>query len=199
MSSFVFNNAIPAAPNNPSVDQPDMLTNNISTDAILAINHISFNAAKGGTHLLVNFTADPNFITPPVAPLLNDSILYTQAGVASTSAALFFQNAQTTLVISSVKAWALCNGAAGGIVAGQSMNVASVVRNSTGRYTVTLMTNAVNSTNIAILITTSSGAVGAIGATYVIGALNVFNINTFITTSGILIDPTTFTFQVMQL
>jgi hypothetical protein len=200
MSSFVFNNTIPAAPNNPSVDQPDMLTNNISTDAILAVDHISFNTANGGTHKQVTFSSK----NPAGVQIDPQSVLFTNSGTVSTVSDLFFTNQNATFIPTTIRAWALCNGAAGGIVATQSMNVVSVVRTATGTYTVTLMTNAVNSTNIAILITASSAIVGSapviqVGATYTIGAINVFTINTFRTTTGVSIDPTTFSFQVMQL
>lgn len=61
--SFTFNDAIPAAPNNPSADQPDMLQNNISTNAILDVDHITFNTANGGKHKYVR-------IPTPVAPVV---------------------------------------------------------------------------------------------------------------------------------
>jgi len=50
MSLFPFNTGIPASGDNPSVDQPLMLQNNVSTNAILAVDHNTFNVNQGGYH-----------------------------------------------------------------------------------------------------------------------------------------------------
>lgn len=51
--TFTFNNAIPASGNNPSVDQPGMLTNNISTANIINVDHRGFNQTSGGKHKVI--------------------------------------------------------------------------------------------------------------------------------------------------
>lgn len=67
--TYSFNNAIPAANNNPSTDQPDMLINNISTAAILAVDHIGFNVTNGGQHKSIHFNQDASYVpVPPVSP-----------------------------------------------------------------------------------------------------------------------------------
>lgn len=67
--TFSFNTGIPATNNNPSVDQPDMQINNVSTDAILAVDHISFNTANGGQHKQITFNQDASYVpVPPVSP-----------------------------------------------------------------------------------------------------------------------------------
>ena len=50
MSTFTYNNLVPAAANNPSNDQPDMLINAASIASIVAVDHVGFNTAEGGTH-----------------------------------------------------------------------------------------------------------------------------------------------------
>jgi hypothetical protein len=50
MTNWAFNTGIPAANDDPSVDQPDMLQNNVSTNGIIAEDHIGFNINNGGYH-----------------------------------------------------------------------------------------------------------------------------------------------------
>ncbi len=50
VSFFTYNNNIPAANNNPSVDQPNMLTNTNSIDSIINVDHYSFETNFDGTH-----------------------------------------------------------------------------------------------------------------------------------------------------
>lgn len=58
MSTFSYNTGVPAANNNPSIDQSDMLINTASTNSILAVDHVSFNAAGGGRHNQVTFNGN---------------------------------------------------------------------------------------------------------------------------------------------
>ena len=68
--TFTFNAGIPAANNNPSVDQPVMLQNNIATNGIIAVDHVGFNISNGGEHNKVTFvpqTLDPGSqLTAPI-------------------------------------------------------------------------------------------------------------------------------------
>lgn len=50
MPNFSYTTNIPFSSNSPSVDQPNMQTNTNSTANILAVDHVTFNAANGGTH-----------------------------------------------------------------------------------------------------------------------------------------------------
>lgn len=70
MPNFSFNTSIPASNNNPSLDQPEMLTNNQSTDGILAVDHVTFNANDGGTHLQVSFSSNNTPSLPTNFPTL---------------------------------------------------------------------------------------------------------------------------------
>src|SRR5437868_3312089 len=57
--TFTFDSSIPASANNPSNDQPIMLTNNIASEGIIAVDHIGYNVAGGGQHKEVTFNNDP--------------------------------------------------------------------------------------------------------------------------------------------
>jgi len=57
MTNFLYNTGIPAANNNPSTDQPDMQTNTDSTNAILNVDHFTFNNNNGGMHQQVQIVS----------------------------------------------------------------------------------------------------------------------------------------------
>lgn len=65
MPNFTYTRDIPDGPHNPSVDQPDMKTNNNSIDDIIEIDHYSFNDNLGGYHKQVDLVnkASP-YLTP---------------------------------------------------------------------------------------------------------------------------------------
>lgn len=54
--SFTFFPNIPNAPNDPADDQPDMLQNNVATNALIAIDHVGFNnpVPNGGYHTIIH-------------------------------------------------------------------------------------------------------------------------------------------------
>lgn len=88
-----YNLGIPAAANDPSVDQPDMLENNDAIPAILAIDHVTFNNAGSGQHKQVTFPSNnvPTLPTnPPVLFTNNDAFsipqLFFYTGTAAQSA-----------------------------------------------------------------------------------------------------------------
>lgn len=197
--SFTFNDGVPAAADNPSVDQPIMLQNNISNQGIWAVDHIGFNAANGGQHQWTQFPIASTFPTPPTPTGMN-SVAYPGAGVSNPAAAqYFFQNSQATVQLSCVRAWALCS--TGGIISTQSVNVTSVTRTGTGNYSVVLTTNAVTSSNFAVLVSgtvTSTLSIGVI-AGYAITGVGTFQINFAKLNGSATADPTNFSFAVLQL
>ena len=87
--TFTFNNAIPAAGNNPSSDQPDMLQNNISNALIWDVDHYGFGVANGGTHLRVRMPFNPPGAIP-IGLIANEVTLYPKT--ASGNSNLFFTN-----------------------------------------------------------------------------------------------------------
>ena len=143
--TFTFDNTIPASSHNPSNDQPLMLSNNVSTAAIIAVDHVGFNSSSGGTHLQTTYSSK----NTPAAQTDPQSVQYTASGVASSVANLAYVNQNGTFT-QCVRAWGAFT--SGAINNSQSMNVASIVTNGTGDYTVTLTTNAVASANFAVVM-----------------------------------------------
>lgn len=161
MTNFNYNNGVPATNNNPSDDQPQMLINVQSTENILAVDHISFSAENGGTHKQVTFSSkntpvDPNLFTDPF------SVLYTASGTASTVADLNFVNQNATFKINSIRAWGVfTTTATNGLLAiDMGMNVVSnITVSSNGQVnTISLPSNAVNGTTVAVLALLSNGS-----------------------------------------
>lgn len=164
MTNFTFNTAIPAANNNPSVDQPDMLTNNINTDAILAIDHVSFNSSGtlpgggGGQHLKISFDSK----NPPGPQVDPQSVLYTNSGTASTKADLFFRNENGIFRPNMIKADGVFTTVAitGPIALDMGLNVSSIAYSSvTQMITINLVAGAVNGTTVMVFVSVSSGTV----------------------------------------
>jgi hypothetical protein len=190
--TFIFNPAIPAANNNPSVDQPDMLGNNVATDGIIAVDHIGFNLVNGGNHIQVHL---PQYTAPVIVngSGTEGSAIYSAAGVADTAhAQCYFKTAQN--------ASGLIASPTNSIINNQSVNVTSVIRSSTGIYDVILSSNAVTTADFAIFITTT-GAVGiaSVVGTYAITGIGTFTIQFRNSTNSVLVNPTSFTFQVLQI
>ncbi len=70
MPLFPFDTSVPAANDDPSSDQPDMLTNNQSTSSIIGTDHITFNLNNGGQHKAITFNQDASYapVGFPVSP-----------------------------------------------------------------------------------------------------------------------------------
>lgn len=194
--SFTYNNGVPAANNNPSVDQPDMLTNAQSINSIIAVDHISFNVTNGGTHKQITF----NDVAAPGAQTNPQSILYTVAGAASTISDMRFKNQNGVFPVNLLRAYGVFDGA-GNIIGSQSINLASVVRNSAGAYTITLLANVTTGTSYGILITPSTNIAAPAGRLfygYTITGVTTFTI-AFTDVNGVQRDPTATTFVVYQI
>jgi hypothetical protein len=89
----------------------------------------------------------------------------------------------TNCIQGSAKAWARFSGASGTI--NGSYNISSVVRNSTGQYTVNF-TNAMANANYSVMSSASPNAAGSVN-----GGLNVM----FTSGGAALVTPTTSAFQ----
>lgn len=99
MANFTYNRDVPDAPNNPSVDQPDMKVNTNSTDDLIAVDHVSFNINDGGFHKVIHQItqgSDPAAIlgvnqvysknyTPDTTGGVADTQLFTRTGNAGIS------------------------------------------------------------------------------------------------------------------
>ncbi len=86
MVLFAYNRDIPDAPNNPSVDQPDMFANTNAIDDIIAVDHYSFNTPTGGIHKQVTLINE-------AAPGLGDGNGVLYANLVSSQSWPFWQNA----------------------------------------------------------------------------------------------------------
>lgn len=146
---------IPAAGNNPSLDQPDMKDNNDAVNTILAVDHVSFNTAKGGTHKQITYVAKSS----PSTPAGDIAISYTDDGVESSSTSqLYYINSQGNFPLSAVRAFGSFTGVAvaGPVTAITSFNVDSITQVNTSTYTVVLKTDAVNSSDVVALVTVNA-------------------------------------------
>jgi hypothetical protein len=153
---FAFNDTIPATNNNPSTDQPVMLSNNASDLGIWSQDHIGYNTNYGGYHLQTTF---PSFSTPPSLPGNPSSVAYPAAGTANaTNASYYFENFTATYLLNCVKAFGVFTAGVAPSFSNQ-YNCASVTGSGVGPYTITLESNVVTGNNVIVFINTSSGDV----------------------------------------
>lgn len=206
--TFTFNTAIPAANNNPSVDQPDMLVNNQSTDGIINVDHISFNAMNGGQHKQVTF----NNKNVPAAQTEPQSVLYTANKIAaafntasaSAVAEMFFRNqnaggGNNSLPISMIKAFGAFDSA------GNSLNTWNLVLKavgghpSAGNYVFNMPVGAATGTSFLVFGTAQAGTTfSQLICAYSIVSATEFNIQWGI--PGVAFEnPNQFSLLVMQL
>ena len=159
MTNFPFDDGIPAANNNPSNDQPNLLINNQSTNGILNEDHISFEQDNGGTHRKMTFYQNA---TPLVPAGSTESQIYPAQGVASTSSDTKFVNFSGTYLLNAIRAFgSFSTVATNGALAlpTQILNVASITSSNNGQtYTIVLTTNAVGGTtnNDVVVLTNLS-------------------------------------------
>lgn len=88
--TFTYNTGVPASGNDPSVDQPDMLINTISSNGIWNVDHVGFNSAGGGTHKQITFQSN-NVPSIPTTP----PVLFTNT-VGSVPQLFFYSGTTTT-------------------------------------------------------------------------------------------------------
>lgn len=157
--TFIFNNGIPAAANNPSVDQPDMLQNNISTEGILAVDHYTFNTPTGGIHTQVHLG---QFTTPDVinAAGSQGSVIFGFSGTADNAhAQCFFKNPNGTFLMSANRAFGSFQMTNGNmtLINGMNSTVSVVAGATSGTGTITLSPNVVSGTNYVVIASCSVG------------------------------------------
>lgn len=165
--SFTFNDGIPAPNNDPSVDQPDLLQNNVSINGILAVDHISFNAQNGGTHLQAHL---PFFTNPVVidGQATEGGLIYTSAGVAdpSRAEAFFKNNYNVPFPMSCIKAFGAFTASGNPPSFDNSFNCASIA--GANPYVITLTANAVIGNDVIVIPFSNSlsGVTAQGGITY---------------------------------
>lgn len=194
MSLISYNLDIPNAPNNPSNDQPDMKTNTNAINQIIGIDHVTFNTQNSGTHLQVTYSSKN---VPPTDPTDPTSITYTDSGTATTTSELFYQNQNTKMHLSCVKAWGYSTPAA--IINNQSYNVDTVAIDGV-RIKVTLISGTLATADYAIMATSYGIGIsnGSIALYQIIDQDNFYL--TFIKLNGgSTTIPTNFSFIVLQI
>lgn len=103
--TFTYFPNLPNGPDYPGDDQPGMQTNTGSISSLIAVDHIGFNVANGGTHKQVTYI-NPLGSDPGATGVVG--VLYTKnvAGVAQ----LFFQNSAAVIALSAFTATISGNG-----------------------------------------------------------------------------------------
>ena len=157
--SFTFSTTVPAAPDNPSVDQPDMLQNNVATNGILAVDHITFNLLGGGEHKQVTFNGKnvPGAQTEPKSVLYTNNVgaTATNTASASTVAEVFYRNQSAIFPVSMIKAFGCFDGG-GNPLNTWNMSIALPAGHpSAGNYNVDLAVNAVTGFSYLVLLSNS--------------------------------------------
>ena len=155
---MTFNPAIPQASDLISQSQPQILTNFSQLNTAFAVDHTAFSVVSNqGQHKQVTIQAplgsDPNQVSPIAT-------VYTKTSPSTSTSDLYYQNGSLSSNVVQVTgggitaaAWCQFNGSTGTLNAGY--NVASVVRNTGGNYTINFTRNFSN-TNYAVLVTSVS-------------------------------------------
>lgn len=154
MPSISYNRDIPAALNNPSVDQPNMLTNTNSNDDIWDVDHYGFNTANGGWHAQATFPAN----NVPAAQTDPASVLYTNTGTDTTKSEAFFRNQNGIFPVSALKAagtFVISSGALGATLS--SFNVSTIAKPAT-TVIITLSATTTISDNVVVLLNRTNGS-----------------------------------------
>jgi hypothetical protein len=187
-----YNLNIPDGPNNPSNDQPKMKTNTNAIQTLISVDHVGFNTdgtppnGVGGHHLQVSFDGK----NAALAQTDPQSVLYTASGVASTVADMRFRNQNKIFPVNLIRAYGIVDGVAGGIVASQSINVASAIRNAAGSYTITMDASTTTTDKYAVFLAVNASSL--LNIRYVITSATQFNVFAAL-------DPTEFVFIVLQI
>lgn len=159
--SISYNNNIPAAPNNPSNDQPLMRDNTNAINSILDIDHITFNSGAGensGQHRQVVFNKTSVGANVPGVQSGVNSALYTDAGAAdATKPQLYWRNSNDIFPISALRAFVtFTTTAANPVTIITSFNITSVTFSGGAVYVVTVDPTAITGTGVCILTSNSS-------------------------------------------
>lgn len=211
MTSFTFNNQIPAAANNPSVDQPQMLLNNVSNFDIWEVDHVGFNSvgsggpnSSSGQHLQVTFN---DKFPPAVAPTDPLSILYTDNITVATAtntvsaspiSQVFFRNQNAIQPVTLIKAYGFFDSAGTSL---NSFNISSSAFSGVTGYTLTIPPNVLTGNNYGILAMSNTPVppFPLVGSSSIISATSCNVAFRSPTTAGTTVLATSFTVIILQL
>lgn len=153
MTTFSFDDTIPATNNSPSSDQPGMLINNASTKAILAIDHVTFGSANGGTHLQMTLDS----INVPGGQSNPACTIYSNIGTANAASNAFVKNSQGIFPMSLIKAAGSFTDSAATATFISSINC-STISYAANVFTITLTANATTGDNVIVFTAVESAA-----------------------------------------
>lgn len=158
MPLITYNEGVPATNNDPSVDQPNMLSNTINLKTIWDQDHITFDAENSGTHEKMTFFQNTAPFTPASADQSQIYPALPGAGEEATSTILKYVNFSGTFTLNCVKAFGafVTVGVDGPATLINGMNVVSINRVA-GVYTIAITPNAFIGTN-AVIISNSATA-----------------------------------------
>lgn len=103
MPNINYTENIPAANNDPSDDQPNMLQNTNAINTWNNVDHIGFEDNDGGLHKFVRLNAKND----PGAQSGNQGAIFSQSGSVDTNALLVFRNPTADFPISPIRAMVL--------------------------------------------------------------------------------------------
>jgi hypothetical protein len=116
--SIAYNINIPLSSNNPSVDQPNMETNNNAIATYVAVDHVAFNTSGSGQHNQVTFNSNNIPVVPTSPPVLFTNTVgslpqlffYSGASTSSSSQYLLGANQGSTFMLGGIIAkWGIAN------------------------------------------------------------------------------------------
>lgn len=191
---------IPNANDLISSSQSQIQTNFTQLNTQFAIDHVAFDAgANNGKHKQIGFEGN----NAAGAQTGFQSTLYTGAGTADATAPQLFWRNENAIFHFPIKAWAFCNGTAGGIINSQSSNVTSVTRSGTGQYSIVIPANVLGSADYAVNLgvsqASSGGSPDQLSITYTIVSATNFTVKVVNVANNVVIDPTSFSFTVLQI
>lgn len=90
-----------------------------------------------------------------------------------------------------------------GVIIGNAMNIASIVRNAVGQYTITMVANTCATDTYCVLLSSEGAGPNRVGLAYQVTSATIFVMNAVTlmtpTQNPIFSDPTSISFLVVQL
>lgn len=168
--SIAYNTGIPASANNPSVDQPNMLTNTNNIATYVAVDHVPFNTSGSGQHEQVTFNSNNvpgGTVSPPVlftnaAPTLPQLFFYSGTAAQGANQYVAAASGSTFLLGGIILKWgnSATIGSVSFPVAFPNNCYAVVITGTSTLYTGGFVVSAVSASAFTVARTSGSGATG---------------------------------------
>ena len=147
---MTYDPAIPQAGDDPAVSQAQLLTNAGQLNTIFALNHFEYNhvtVADRGKHRYISMVSQ----APPVTGAGEGATYVNNTG--ATRQQLHYRRESNGIDVPiSTYIGGFVRFSGGGVIVGDSFNIASVVRTAAGQYTINF-TNNLTSGNYAVIVT----------------------------------------------